>query len=55
MGVSASEIFNLVHDAAAGVVYILHGIVTVVSGTWNNFCKTDNADGIVSNFSIKYP
>src|SRR5260221_13577011 len=50
---TAKEIFNVVTDAASGVVDIFHGIDIAVADTWKNFWKDCKADGIGSNLSRK--
>src|SRR2546430_331723 len=50
IGATAKDIFNVVTDAASGVVDIFHGIDKAVADTWNNFWKDGKADGIASIF-----
>src|SRR5437773_5859036 len=49
IGATAKDIYNVVTDAASGVVDIFHGIDKAVADTWNNFWKDGKADGIGSN------
>src|SRR5262245_18341468 len=53
IGATAKEIYNVVTDAASGVVDIFHGIDKAVADTWNNFWNDGKADGICSNLSSK--
>src|SRR5687767_15413488 len=53
IGANAKDIYNVVTDAASGVVDIFHGIDKAVADTWNNFWKDGKADGIGSNLSRK--
>src|SRR6267378_3577093 len=53
IGATATDISNVVTDAASGVVDIVHGIDKAVADTWNNFWKDGKADGIGSNLSRK--
>src|SRR5437870_12527686 len=53
IGATAKDIYNVVTDAASGVVDIVHGIDKAVADTWNNFWKDGKADGIGSNLSRK--
>src|SRR5712691_2898208 len=53
IGANATDISNVVTDAASGVVDIFHGIDKAVADTWNSFWKDGKADGIGSNLSRK--
>src|SRR5256885_14906036 len=45
IGATAKDIYNVVSDAASGVVDMFHGIDKGVGETWSNFWKVGKAGG----------
>src|SRR5207249_6637922 len=54
IGATATDISNVVTDAASGVVDIFYGIDTAVADTWNNFSGDGKAGGLGSAFARNY-